>query len=295
MNQTLTAVPGVSVGHWTDTERMTGCTVVVLPEPNCVAGEARGGAPGSREFALLQPGMSVEQAQAILLTGGSAFGLAAADGVVRALEDDGRGYLTGLGIRVPIVPAAVIFDLGVGDASARPGPEEGGAAYRARSTEPVPTGLVGAGTGATVAKWRGPEHMKPGGLGSAAVTAGEAIVGALAVVNAVGDVFGVDGESLTGGDPVPGPPNLVPTAVSNTTLVVIATDAGMSRIEMSRLVIRAHDALSVCIRPVHTKYDGDAVFVASVGSVEEDLDTLAEAAFAATAAAIENAVLTTRG
>lgn len=295
MNETLTAVPGVEVGHWTNTEAMTGCTVVVFPEPNCVTGEARGGAPGSREFALLQPGMSVEQAQAIVLTGGSAFGLATADGVVRALEADGRGYQTAAGIRVPIVPAAVIFDFAAGDPLSRPGAEQGEAAYRARSTEPVATGLVGAGTGATVAKWRGLEHMQAGGLGSAAVTAGDVTVGALAVVNAVGDVFAVDGESLTGGDPVPGPPNLVRTAISNTTLVVVATDAGLSRIDMSRLVIRSHDALSVCIRPVHTRYDGDTVFIASVGDLSAELDALGEAVFAATAAAIENALLSTRG
>jgi L-aminopeptidase/D-esterase-like protein len=294
VNQTITAVPGIEVGHWTNREAMTGCTVVVLPEPNTVTGEARGGAPGSREFALLQPGMSVEQAQAIVLTGGSAFGLATADGVVRALEADGRGYETAAGIRVPIVPAAVIFDFAAGDPSARPGADEGAAAYRAASADPVETGLVGAGTGATVAKWRGLEHMQPGGIGSALVETGEARVGALAVVNAVGDVFGVDGESLTGGDPVPGPPNLAPTAVSNTTLVVVATDAGLSRIDLSRLVIRSHDALSVCIRPVHTRYDGDAVLVASVGAVEAELDALGEAVFAVTAEAIENAIRSTR-
>lgn len=294
MNETITAVPGVKVGHWTEPDGRTGCTVVVLPEPNCVTGEARGGAPGSREFALLQPGMSVEQVQAILLTGGSAFGLAAADGVVRALEADGRGYLTGVGIRVPIVPAAVIFDLAAGDPEARPGPDAGEAAYRAANEGPVPTGLVGAGTGATVAKWRGLEHMQPGGVGSSALRVGEVTLGAIAVVNAVGDVFSVDGESLTGGDFVPGPPNLVPTAVTNTTLVVVATDARLTRIDMGRMVIRSHDALSACIRPVHTRYDGDAVFVASVGDKTADLDSLGEATFAATAAAIENAIRSAR-
>jgi L-aminopeptidase/D-esterase-like protein len=289
VNDTITAVDGIEVGHWSDPDARTGCTVVVLPEPNVVAGEARGAAPGTREYALLQPGMRVEQAQAFLLTGGSAFGLAAADGVVRALAADGRGHDTGVA-RVPIVPSAVLFDLVQGDASVRPGPDQGEMAYRAASSDPVPNGLVGAGTGATVAKWRGFEHMRPGGLGSAVHKAGIGLVGALAVVNAVGDVFTLEGESLTGGDPEPGPPALLPDSIPNTTLVVIATDALLSRVELSRLVVRAHDALAVCLRPAHTRYDGDVVFAASVGAKVVDVETLAEAAFVATARAIENAV-----
>ena len=290
MNRTITAIPGVRVGHWQDTAAMTGCTVVVLPEPNIVAGEVRGGAPATREYALLQPGMSVQQAQAFLLTGGSAFGLSAADGVMAGLVADGRGHDTGIGIRVPIVPTAVIFDLLDGDPAVRPGPAEGRAAYDAADAEPVVAGLIGAGTGATAAKWRGIEHRRPGGLGSALVTAGAAQLGALVVVNPVGDVFTVGGESLTGGDPVPGPPNLVPSDLTNTTLVVLATDAALNRDELGRLLVRAHDALAACLRPVHTRFDGDVVFAASVGAVDEDRATLAEGAFAATAAAIENAV-----
>lgn len=287
-NDTITAVPGIEVGHWQDLSSMTGCTVVVLPEPNVVAGEARGAAPGTREYALLQPGMRVEQAQAFLLTGGSAFGLSAADGVVRALEADGRGHETPVG-RVPIVPGAVIFDL-YPDFSARPGPDQGEAAYRAATSAPVPSGVVGAGTGATVAKWRGFENRRPGGLGSALRTVGDVVVGALVVVNAVGDVFTVDGESLTGGDYEPGPPDLTPEAFTNTTLVVIATNASLSRLQLFRLVVRAHDALAACLRPVHTDFDGDVVFAASVGSGHGEVHSLAEAAFGATAQAIENAV-----
>ena len=287
-NDTITAVPGIEVGHWQDTEAMTGCTVVVLPEPNVVAGEARGAAPGTREYALLQPGMRVEQVQAVLLTGGSAFGLSAADGVVRGLEADGRGHETPVG-RVPIVPGAVIFDL-FPDFAARPGPDEGEAAYRAATSDPVVSGLIGAGTGATVAKWRGFEHRRPGGLGSALRTSGEASVGALVVVNAVGDVFTLEGESLTGGEPEPGPPNLTPEAFTNTTLVVIATDARLSRLQLFRLVVRAHDALAACLRPVHTDFDGDVVFAASVGEKSDEVHSLAEAAFGATADAIQKAV-----
>lgn len=290
MNETITAVPGVRVGHWNDLEARTGCTVVVLPEPNVAAGEIRGGAPGTRETALLQPGMSVQQAQAILLTGGSAFGLAAAEGVVRGLSEDDRGHDTGVGVKVPIVPAAVIFDLMHGDSHVRPGPEEGYAAYTSATDAPVEHGLVGAGTGAACAKWRGFEHMRPGGLGSAAASAGEATVGALAVLNPIGDVFTLEGESLTGGDPAPGPPQLIPSDLTNTTLVVVATDASLARVELGRLIVRAHDAIAVCVRPAHTRYDGDAVFAASVGLIDADRDELGEAVFAATARAIENAV-----
>jgi L-aminopeptidase/D-esterase-like protein len=289
MNDTITAVTGVSVGHWSDHGARTGCTVVVFPEPNVAAAEVRGAAPGSRETALLEHGMRVEQIQAILLTGGSAFGLAAADGVMRGLEADGRGHVTPVA-RVPIVPAAVVFDLHPGDPTVRPGPDHGEAAYRAASTDPVTAGLIGAGTGTTVAKWRGFEHMRPGGLGSATRIAGDAIVGALVVVNAVGDVFTIRGEPLTGGDHEPGPPALVPETLAQTTLVVLATDAALTRAELSRLAVRSHDALAVCIRPVHTRFDGDIVFAVSCGSVPGDVETLAEAAFGATAAAVERAV-----
>ena len=294
MNDTITAIEGVEVGHWTDLEGMTGCTVVVLPEPNVVTAEARGAAPGTREYALLQQGMRVEQAQAIVLTGGSAFGLASADGVVRGLESDGRGHETPIG-RIPIVPAAVLFDLFPGDANARPGPPEGEMAYHDASNRPVDQGLVGAGTGATVAKWRGFDNAQPGGLGSAIREAGDAKVGAVVAVNAVGDVFTISGEPLTGGQPEPGPPAMMPDPLTNTSLIVVATDASLNRTDLSRLVVRAHDALAVCVRPAHTRFDGDIAFGASCGDVESDVEALAEAAFGATAAAIENAVRSAAG
>ncbi len=293
MNDTITAVAGVEVGHWSDPEAGTGCTVVVFPEPNIASAEVRGAAPGSRETALLEHGMRVEQIQAILLTGGSAFGLAAADGVVRGLEADGRGHVTPVA-RVPIVPAAVVFDLKP-EGGARPGPAQGEAAYRAASRLPVTPGLVGAGTGTTVAKWRGLEHMRPGGLGSATRPAAEALVGALVVLNAVGDVFTIEGEPLTGGPHEPGPPAPFPEAISNTTLVVLATDAAMTRSTLSRLAVRSHDALAACIRPVHTRFDGDIVFAVSCGGMEVDVEALAEAAFGATAAAVESAVRASAG
>lgn len=284
-NGTITAVPGVEVGHWSDAAARTGVTVVTFPEPNIAAVEVRGGAPGSRELALLAPGMRIETIQAIVLTGGSAFGLAAADGVVRRLEAAGRGHPALMG-PVPIVPAAVVYDLAVGDPAIRPGPDEGAAAFDARSPGPVAMGTVGAGSGASVAGWRGPEHRRDGGVGSAVVSVEGAMVAALVVVNAVGDAFTLEGEPLTGGDPVPGPPAQLPTAIENTTLVVIATDAALDRNELSRLLVRSHDALGVCLRPAHTRFDGDVVFAVSCSRMAAGVEALAEAAFAATGRAI---------
>jgi L-aminopeptidase/D-esterase-like protein len=271
----------------------TGCTVIVLPEPNVVTAEFRGAAPGSREAALLEPGMSVESAQAVLLTGGSAFGLAAADGVMAALEAEGRGHPALMG-PVPIVPAAVVYDLMTGDGTVRPGPADGAAAYRDATSEPVEQGRVGAGTGTLVAGWRGIEAVGPGGLGSALVRREGFMVGALAVVNAVGDVFTLEGEALTGGALVPGPPQAPPSPLERTTLVMVATDAAMTRIKLRRMAVRGHDALAVCVRPVHTSHDGDVVFAASCGRAEADPDVVAEAGWEATGRALEAAIRASR-
>ena len=289
MNETLTAVPGVAVGHYTDRVGATGVTVVTLPEPNVTAVDVRGHAPGTRETALLAPGMKVETVQAICLAGGSAYGLAAADGVVQGLEAQGRGHVTPAGI-VPIVPSAILFDLPLGEGDVRPGPSEGRTALEAASSDPVEEGSVGAGTGATVAVWRGFEHVRMGGVGSAAMAMGDATVGVLSVTNPAGDIWTVEGESLTGGLAVPGPPTWEPPSEANTTLSVIVTDAALTRSDLQMLMVRAHDAYAVCIRPVHTRYDGDVVFASSAGSVEADLDALGEAVFALTADAIRRGV-----
>jgi len=286
---TITSVPGVEVGHWTDLTAMTGCTVVVFPEPNVAAVEIRGAAPGTRETALLEPGMRVETIQAILLTGGSAFGLAAADGVIAELEAAGRGHHTPVG-PVPIVPTAVIFDLFLGDPTVRPGPAQGAAAFRSASGDPVEMGSIGAGTGASVAGWRGVDAITKGGLGSACTAVDDALVGALTVVNAVGDVFTLEGAPLTGGPLIPGPPAMLPDPATNTTLVVIATNARFGRNDLLRVAVRAQDALAVCLRPGHTRYDGDAAFVVSCGDVESSADLVGEAAFVATGRAIEAAL-----
>jgi len=265
-------------------------TVVVPPVPNVTAVEVRGAAPGTRETALLSPGMKVETVNALVLAGGSAFGLAAADGVVAGLEADGVGHETFAGV-VPIVPAAILFDLGVGDASARPDAAAGRAAYESAGEGPVEMGSVGAGTGAVVAGWRGFENWQKGGVGSVSEQIGDAVVGALAVVNAVGDVFTLEGEPLTGGDPVPGgPPADPPRPLENTTLVVVATDAAMDRSALLRLTTQAHGALSVCIRPGHTRYDGDAAFAVSCGTVEADPDAVGAAVFRVVGRSIEAAL-----
>ncbi len=286
---TLTAVPGVRVGQWTDPAGITGVTVIVPPDGNVTTVEVRGAAPGSRETALLAPGMRVESVQAIVLAGGSAFGLAAADGVVQALEADGRGHPTHAGV-VPIVPAAVVFDLAVGDRRARPDAAAGEAAYRAASSRPVDMGSVGAGTGAVVAGWRGPEARRKGGVGSHSLQVGEAVVAALVVLNAVGDVFTLEGVPLTGGDPVPRGGPVVPAPLENTTLVVLATDARLDRSALSRLAVQAHAAVAACIRPGHTRYDGDAAFAVSCGDRWGDPDALGTAVFEVVGRSIEAAL-----
>ncbi|MYC85972.1 MAG: P1 family peptidase [Acidimicrobiia bacterium] len=284
VNDTITAVPGVEVGHWTSEEHGTGVTVLVFPEPNVAAAEIRGAAPGSRETALLGPGMRVQQVQALVLTGGSAFGLAAVDGVVRELAAEDRGHPTRNG-PVPIVPAAVIYDLDR-PSTFHPGAREGALAYRRRSSAPVRQGRVGAGRGATTSQWRGPAAVRPSGLGSARIEVGAATVGVLAVVNAVGDAFTLEGAPLTGGEMVPGPPAAAITPHANTTLVAVATDARLERNDLFRLCVRSQDAVAACIRPSHTRYDGDSAFAVSCGELMEDPDALGEAAFVATGRAI---------
>lgn len=286
-NDTITAVPGVEVGHWTDTNAVTGVTVVSFPEPNRATVEVRGAAPGTRETALLAPGMVVETIQAIVFSGGSAFGLAAADGVMGELAAAGRGHPTPAG-PVPIVPAAILFDLIVGEAVA-PDAAAGAAAYRARSGDPVVQGSVGAGTGATVSKWRGFEFMRKSGIGSTAVAVGDATVGALAAVNAIGDVVDLDGRRVTG-DPGEMGSGELGGSRQNTTLVTVATDARISKADLVRLCVRGQDALAATIRPSHTRYDGDIVFAVSCGDIECDLDAMGEGAFAAVAGAIVTAV-----
>lgn len=289
----ITDVEGVRVGHWTDEVALTGCTVVLPPPATVASCEVRGGAPGTRGTDILQPGTLIAEAHAIVLTGGSAFGLATAGGVERYLEERGIGSEIGP-VLVPTVAAAVIFDLGVGDPSRRPGVEEGYAACVAAGLE-VPEGRVGAGAGATVAKMWGPERAAPGGLGSWAVREGGLVVGSLFVVNAVGEVIGEDGEVIVGPRLEPGErredlvDQLRPSG--NTTLGVVATNAALSKADARRLAGVAHEALDVAIRPAHTIYDGDTVFTLATQGVDATFDEVGRLAEPAVTTAIRRAVV----
>lgn len=262
---TLTSVPGFEVGHWTDAAGQTGCTVILCPPGGAVASASfLGPSPGTREGVLLGPEKVVERVHALLLTGGSAFGLAAASGVVRVLEERGVGHETPFG-RVPIVPAAVIYDLGVGDPLARPGDREGEQAARSASSAPVPRGRVGAGTGATAGKYLGVGAV-PGGLGSVALERHGVRVGALAVVNPVGDVLDERGGVLAGPGVGPGAVAFTPGAMESTTLVAVVTAHALSKAACRRLADAAQAALARVIHPSHTAWDGDSAFMLSSGA-----------------------------
>ncbi|HET7483492.1 MAG TPA: P1 family peptidase [Actinomycetota bacterium] len=284
---------GFEVGHYTDATAHTGCTVILPPPGNVAAVDIRGSSPSERELTHLDPDRKMTEIHAILLTGGSAFGLAAAGGVMDWLAERDIGYQTGIA-RVPIVPAAVIFDLGTGNPDVRPDHEAGRAACDdARATD-VPIGLVGAGTGATVGKWAGREHLAPGGLGIATVERSGETVAALAVVNSVGDVLAPDG-TVVAGTSAPDPTYVGPDrgpAPTNTVLAVVATRANLDKREVRFLASRGADGITISIRPAHTRYDGDVVF--AVAAPEEprvaNLDVLGHLATEAVAAAIRAAV-----
>ncbi|WP_295820371.1 P1 family peptidase [uncultured Deinococcus sp.] len=264
LNTTLTAIPEFLVGHWTDPVGQTGCTVLLCPPAGAVAsGSFLGPSPGTREGILLAPEKKVERVHGLLLTGGSAFGLAAASGVVRVLEERGIGHETPWA-RVPIVPAAVIYDLGVGDPLARPGAREGEIAARAASSDPVLRGRVGAGTGATAGKYLGVGAVS-GGLGSVSLERHSVRVGALAVVNPIGDVLDEQGSVLAGPGVGPGALAFTPGEVESTTLVAVVTEHTLTKADCRRLADSAQTALARVIHPSHTFWDGDSAFVLSSG------------------------------
>jgi L-aminopeptidase/D-esterase-like protein len=282
----LTDVAGVRVGHWTNVAARTGCTVVLLPPGTVASGEVRGGAPASRELDLLAPGRLVEHVDAVLLTGGSAFGLAAADGVMTWLEGAGRGYPTPAG-PVPIVVALGLYDLGVGDATVRPGPGDGRAACDAATDGPVVVGAVGAGTGATVGTWRGAEAGRPAGFGAASHRSGELVVSALVAVNAAGDITKPgEGPDLDQLDLSSAPPA---TPFGNTTIGVIVTNARLDKSGCLLVAQSAHDGLARAVFPAHTRADGDAFIAAAAGTVDASVDIVRILATAAVEAAIRSA------
>jgi len=275
----LTDVPGVRVGHWTDADAGTGCTVIVPPPGSIGAVDVRGGGASARETELLAPLAGDREITALLLTGGSAFGLAAADGVMRWCEEQGLGIATGAGAVVPIVPAAVIYDLGVTGNGRRPGPDDGYAACAAASTEPHGVGSVGAGTGATVGKLNGREGWCKGGLGAASgMLYDGTVVAALAVVNAFGDVIDERGDVIAGAwddaegfvrasrrvrVAAPRHPRL--GEPQNTTLLCVATDAALGKTETGQVARMAQAGLARAVSPVNTPLDGDAVFAFATG------------------------------
>jgi len=254
-------VPGIAVGHATDEVGLTGCTVV-LCEAGAVGGvDVRGAAPGTRETDLLRPESTVGHVNAVLLTGGSAFGLDAAAGVMRYLEGRGAGFPVRSTV-VPIVPGAVIFDLGIGDFRARPDAAMGLAACLAASTEPPAEGSVGAGTGATVGKLAGPGRAMKGGVGTASIRVDGVTVGVLVVVNAIGNVLDEGGGVLAGARE-PGAADEGPSPGQNTTIGVVATDLPLDKVGATRLAQAAQDGLARVVRPAHTAMDGDTFFALS--------------------------------
>ena len=291
----ITDVPGVRIGHAHDLQARTGCTVVLCDDAGAIAGvDVRGAAPGTRETDLLMPGNLVERVHAIVLTGGSVFGLDSACGVVRYLEERRVGFDTGVA-RVPIVPAAVIYDLAVGSASRRPDSRMGYEACERASSDGVEEGQAGAGAGATVGKILGPAFASPGGVGTASVKLPSGVtVGALVVVNAFGDIVDHEsGQILSGARAMEGSGWLDTSraieqdflskaasfsAIENTTLAVVATDAALTKAQARRVAVMAHDGLARAIRPVHTMFDGDTVFALSTGNLQADVTTVGSVA-----------------
>lgn len=274
----ITDVSGIRVGHWTDLEAATGCTVI-LTESGAVAGvDVRGDSPGTRETDLLKSTGRVKEVQALLLSGGSAFGLAAADGVMKYLEDHSAGFSVGQAV-IPIVPSAILFDLNIGDGSVRPTSMSGYEACRVAGSGLFAVGNVGAGTGATVAKTSGMKCAIKSGLGSSSIRLKNGIVvGSLMVVNAIGSIHDPETGILVAGprnakgimsssfdDLVIGQSEYVVDVGGNTTIGVLATNADLSEKEVSHMATIGHDGLAMAVRPAHLAGDGDAIFSLATG------------------------------
>jgi len=304
LNNTLTDIEGVRVGHFTHEAGATGCTVILCPEGTIGAVDVRGGAPGTRETDLLSPHNQVETIHAVLLAGGSAYGLAAADGVVRYLEERGIGY-PAQDFIVPIVPAAILFDLPVGEPGIRPDASMGYAACEAANAEPVAQGSVGAGTGARVGVLMGNDFATKGGIGSASVDLGDGlIVAALVAVNALGDVLDESGTVIAG---LRQPPDgnqftstleairgmarlQTPDQSSHTVIGVIATNARLTKAHAQKVAMMAHDGIARAVNPAHTMLDGDTIFALATGDIPANPSVIGAYAAEVMAAAIRNAV-----
>jgi L-aminopeptidase/D-esterase-like protein len=311
MYSSIIDVPGVKVGHYTDYEAATGCTVILCQDGAVAGVDVRGSAPGTRETDSLRPMNLIQQVHAILLSGGSAFGLDAAGGVMRYLEERGCGFDI-RGLKVPIVPAAVLFDLFVGDAKLRPGIEEGYQACLAATEDEVAEGSVGAGTGATVGKILGIVQATKGGVGTASQTLASGIViAALMVVNAFGDVVDPATGSILAGPRRPDNQGFLSTLKLlkanklagseiplNTTIGVVATNASLNKEQVNKLAQMSHDGLARAIQPCHTMVDGDTIFALSLGEgheTEVDLSQLGALASEVVSMAIVRAIAKAEG
>ncbi len=304
-NNTLTRVPGIKVGHYTDTIAATGCTVILCPSKTVGAVDVRGGAPGTRETDLLQAHNLVAEVTAVVLSGGSAFGLSSADGVMRWHIERGLGYQSRSGLTVPIVPAAILFDLGLGRQDVFPDGDAGYQACQNAGTGVLELGSVGAGAGARVGAIAGNERASKGGIGSAAIALGNGLViAALMAVNAVGNVYDERGEILAGlrkvdgagfdsvleaiaamrGDSPAAPPN------ESTVIGVIATNGALNKTEAQKVAQMAHDGIARAVNPAHTMYDGDTIFALATGEVPADTSLVGAYAAEAVASAIRDAV-----
>ena len=306
----ITDVQGVKVGHFTESRRPTGCTVCLFEKGATAGVDVRGSAPGTRETDLLNPTNSVQQVQAILLAGGSAFGLDAASGVVRYLEEHRLGYAVG-DIVVPIVPAAILYDLEIGDSKIRPNAESGYKACQAATSERVAEGNVGAGAGAAIGKMFGPKQAMKSGLGTASVRVGNTgiVVGAIVAVNAVGDVVDPKTGKIIAGARRPDGSGFVDSMAriregysvradgANTTIGVVATNVALDKAQATKVAQMAHDGLARTIYPVHTPSDGDTIFAVATGAIRARANHGAIGALAAEvmAQAVLRAVMSARG
>jgi L-aminopeptidase/D-esterase-like protein len=305
----ITDVRGIKVGHFTDARRPTGCTVVMYQAGAVTGVDVRGAAPGTRETDLLEPTNTVDKAHAILLAGGSAFGLDAAGGVVRYLEEHNAGIQTRFA-KVPIVPAAILYDLSIGDPAIRPDAQSGYQACLNAATGPCGEGSVGAGAGATIGKLAG-RPMK-GGIGTSSIRLSSGIiVGAIVAVNCVGDVVDPDTGRIMAGARTPDGRDFQDLArryrsgewtsrtafLENTTIGVVATNAALSKPQAARVATMAHDGLARAIRPVHTALDGDTIFAMATGEISSpaDADIIGALAADAVTEAILRAVMKAQG
>jgi len=291
----ITDIGGVKAGHYTDDKNKTGCTVVLLPGGAVCGVDVRGSAPGTRETDLLAPMNTVQGANAFLLSGGSAFGLAAADGVMRWLDEKDIGFDTGVA-RVPIVSAAVLFDLAVGSASVRPTAGNGYSACSNASENAPAQGLVGAGVGATVGKAGGMGLAQPGGFGAASIRIGKVVVAACFAVNAMGDVIDhSSGQKIAGMQGMDSAEAIMQAAAqdlsgANTVIGIVGTNASLTKEQANKLAQTGQDGIAMCVRPAHTMFDGDTVFAFGTGQVQADINAILAAGTKAAACAIENAV-----